>query len=181
MPHHCADLLDVWSVEGRFRHLIYSPKGAIEGVLIETEGLSAQFVTDVHDPVIALLCAGLREGQSLVVEGTEASPSAKGEAAHIVYRLERLVSIDGRKPRPARPQDQGVTGTVVRFNYAKHGAANGVVLDYGDFIHARPEGMERLDLKVGDKINAKGAAQWLITGKGRVIEAHRVNGTRIRD
>ena len=32
----------------------------------------------------------------------------------------------------------------MRLNYAKHGAANGVVLDNGDFVHTRPDGFAAL-------------------------------------
>ena len=82
-PHH---EIDVWSVEGSFQHLIYSPKGAIEGVLIDTDGVSTQFVTEPQDPLVADLFAKLRTGQTVVIEGTEAPPSPKGDAAHTVYR-----------------------------------------------------------------------------------------------
>ncbi|RYY69998.1 MAG: hypothetical protein EOO24_50195 [Comamonadaceae bacterium] len=174
MPHSRHEI-DVWSVEGRFQHLIYSPKGAIEGVLIDTDGVPTQFVTDPHDPSIADLFTALRAGQTLVIEGTDPGPSPKGEPAHSVYAFERLASIDGKEPKAPRPHED-VAGTVVRFNYARHGAANGVVLDNGDFIHTKPEGLDKLGLKIGDKVKAEGAARPLITGTGRVIEAHSVNG-----
>ncbi len=174
MPHP-HELVDVWSVEGRFQHLIYSPKGAIEGVLIDTDGVPTQFVTDPHDVSIADQFTGLRAGQALVIEGTDPGPSPKGEALHSVYVFERLASVDGKAPK--EPQAHGeVAGTVVRFNYAKHGAANGVVLDSGDFVHTKPDGFDTLDLKIGDKVKAEGAARPLATGTGRVIEAHSVNG-----
>jgi hypothetical protein len=168
-------MLDVWSVEGTFQHLIYSPKGAIEGVLIDTDGVATQFVTEPNDPSIAAQFAGLRQGQVLVIEGTEAGPSPKGEAVHTVYQFERLASVDGKKPAAPHPHLEAA-GTVVRFNYAKHGAPNGVVLDNGDFVHTKPDGMERLGLKVGDKVRAEGDARPLAVGKGRVIEARSVNG-----
>ena len=174
MPHP-HEMIDVWSVEGQFQQLVFSPKGGIEGVLIDTDGVPTQFVTDPHDPAVADLFGTLRAGQSLVIEGSEAGPSPKGEAAHSVYDFERLVSVDGKAPKAPQSHGDGV-GTVVRFNYAKHGAANGVVLDNGDFVHTRPDGFERLGLKVGDKVKAEGEARALVTGSGRVIEAHTVNG-----
>ncbi|WP_076998195.1 hypothetical protein [Variovorax sp. KK3] len=174
MPHP-HEAIPVWSVEGRFQHLIYSPKGAVEGVLIDTDGISTQFVIDPHDPSVAEQFTGLRAGQTLVVEGIEAGPSPKGEPAHTVYAFERLASVDGKEPATVRPHEEAA-GTVVRFNYAKHGAANGVVLDNGDFIHTRPEGLDRLGLKIGDKVKAEGAARPLVTSTGRVIEARSVNG-----
>lgn len=174
MPHP-HEMIDVWSVEGQFQQLVFSPKGGIEGVLIDTDGVPTQFVTDPHDPAVADLFGKLRAGQSLVIEGSEAGPSPKGEPAHSVYDFERLVSVDGKAPKAPQPRGD-VVGTVVRFNYAKHGAANGVVLDTGDFVHTRPDGFERLGLKVGDKVKAEGEARALVTGAGRVIEAHTVNG-----
>ncbi|MGJ7505896.1 hypothetical protein [Variovorax sp. GT1P44] len=178
MPHlHGHEMLDVWSVEGRFRQLIYSPKGTIEGVLIDTDGVSTQFVVDRHDPALAGQLAVLREGQALVIEGTEADPSPKGEPEHTVYQFERLASVDGKSlASPQHSHGGKAVGTVVRFNYAKHGVANGVVLDSGDFIHTKPDGMARLGLKIGDKVQAEGTARPLATGAGRVIEARSVNG-----
>jgi len=185
MPHSHEhnDTLDVWSVEGRFQHLIYSPKGGIEGVLIDTDGAATQFVFERHDEAAASAFAGLQVGQALVIEGTEEGPSpkgkTKGDAAHTVYRFERLASIDGQPPQHAKA-DERVDGAVVRFNYARHGEANGVVLDTGDFVHTRPDGLARLGLKIGDKVRAEGRAHLLVTGEGRVVEAARVNGRSVR-
>ena len=171
-PHPHQDL---WSIEGRFQQLIFSPKGAIEGVLIETDGLPTQFVVDPQDGAIADQLARLNVGQSVVLEGPEEPPSPKGEAAHFVYRLTRLASVDGReKSPPDQPGD--VSGKVVRLNYARHGVPNGVMLDTGDFVHTKPDGFERLGLKVGDKVHAEGPSRPLFTGHGRVVEAHTVNG-----
>ncbi len=174
MPHPYP-AIDVWSVEGTFQHLIYSPKGAIEGVMIETDGVPTQFVTDPQDPTVAERFAGLRPGQALTIEGTEAAPSPKGESDHTVYRFERLASVDGRDTEPLRAHD-GTRGTVVRFNHAKHGEPNGVVLDNGDFVHTRPDGLKRLGLQIGDTVQAEGPARPLVDGAGRVIEAVSVNG-----
>lgn len=166
---------DVWSVEGRFHHLIYSPKGGIEGLLIDTDGIPTQFVVDPHDAAMVGQLLALRGQPALVVEGREADPSPKGEGEHVVYRFERLAAIDGREPEPT-PHEAHTQGKVARFNFAKHGAANGVVLDNGDFVHTRPQGLEALALKVGDTVKAEGAAHPLASGCGRVIEARRVNG-----
>lgn len=172
MPH-AHETIDIWAVEGRFQHLIYSPKGGIEGLLIDTDGVPTQFVVDPQDPTIAELLAGLKPGQQLIVEGALAGPSPKGEAEHTVYQFERLASIDGRKQQAAEPLAT-TRGTVVRLNYAKHGAANGLVLDNGDFIHTRPDGFVALGAKVGDRIEAKGHARRLAAGNARVIEVDEV-------
>lgn len=174
MPHHPKSV-DLWSVEGQFQHLIYSPKGSIEGVLIDTGGIPTQFVMDPRSHTILELFGKLRTGQMIVIEGSEAEPSGKGESPHSIYDFKCLVSVDG-KALKAPPSQGHSAGTVVRFNYAKHGAANGVVLDNGDFIHTRPDGLARLGLKVGDKVDAVGEQRELVTATGRVIEAQRVNG-----
>jgi hypothetical protein len=177
MPHHHqpAEHDDIWSVEGRFQHLIYSPKGGIEGLLIETEGIVTQFAIDPDDAASVAQLLSLRRDQALVVEGREAGPSPKGDGEHVVYHFERLAAVDGRATHSAARETQ-VHGKVVRLNFAKHGAANGVVLDSGDFVHLRPQGMERLQLKPGDQVEAEGAAHPLVTVNGWVIEAHSVNG-----
>ncbi len=168
--------LDVWSVEGRFQQLIYSPRGEIEGVLIATDGVPTQFVIDPRDAAVAAPLRDLRHGQALVVEGLDTGPSSRGEPAHYVYAFERLVSVNGKRTSAPTTPHVDVAGTVVRFNYARHGEANGVVLDNGDFVHTKPDGLARLRLKIGDKVRAEGAARPLVTGTGRVIEAERVNG-----
>lgn len=170
-----AGTVDIWSVAGVFQQLVYSPKGAVEGVLIDTDGIPTQFVTDPHDMATGELLATLRPGQALVLEGTEAGASPKGEPPHTVYAFERLASVDGQPPRPT-PSQATVAGKVVRLNHARHGAPNGVLLDSGDFVHTRPDGFEQLGLKIGDRLEAVGPARPLATGGGRVIEAHRANG-----
>ena len=68
----------------------------------------------------------------------------------------------------------------MRVNYARHGAANGVILDTGDFIHTRPEGMAKLKLKVGDPVAADGDAQRLADDSGWAVEASMVNGKPVK-
>ncbi len=164
-------------IQGRFQHLIYSPRGGIEGVLLALDGRPAQIVFDKHDDESPLPFEHLREGQELVVEATLSSPSSKGESEHPVHDFVRLISVDGEKPAKRRAASGAAyKGVVARLNYARHGAANGVVLDTGDFIHAKPDGMAKLALKVGDKVEADGDAQMLSTGKGWAVEATTVNG-----
>nr|WP_145545955.1 hypothetical protein [Variovorax boronicumulans] len=172
-PEHAADD-DVWSVEGRFQHLVFSPKGGVEGFLIDTDGIVTQYVVDPHDAASVSQLLRLEDGQPLTVEGRKTPPSPKGEGEHVVYRFERLAAVEG--DAPAAPKDTEARGKVVRLNFARHGAPNGVVLDTGDFVHTRPDGMARLGLQIGDAVHAEGPAQPLVTGGGRVIEARRING-----
>ncbi len=164
-------------IDGRFVHLIYSPKGGIEGVLLDTDDGRVQIVFDHHDEEAHRPFEALSPGQALVIEAAPQKPSPKGEGEHPVHAFSKLKSVDGTKPeKPKRSRDAAYSGTVERLNYARHGAANGVVLDSGDFIHTKPDGMSRLKLEVGDRVEADGDAHLLATGRGWAVEATRVNG-----
>ncbi len=167
---HADDAL--WVLAGRLRHPIYSPRGDLEGLLVDVEDVAVQFVVA---PGSGEALADCRPGQAIVLEGQVAPPSPKGGAAHEVYLLHRVVSVDGQEPA-SREDDAAARGTVVRFNYARHGAPNGVVLDTGDFIHTRPEGFESLGFEIGMRVEARGESRPLRDGLGRVVEASMVNG-----
>ena len=171
MPAHPSERLS-----GRFVHAVYSPHGGIEGIVLDVDGTTLQVVLDHHDDVAGRVVAALRPAQTVDVDAVRQPPSSKGPAAHPVYALVKLRAVDGAKPEPKRDRGPAYVGTVARLNYARHGAANGVVLDTGDFIHTKPDGFARLKLKVGDHVEADGDAHWLATGHGWAVEATRVNG-----
>lgn len=168
------ETIEVWSLEGRFQHLLHSPRGEVEGAMIDVDGVPAQFTFSKQDERAARAFEALRPGQALVLEGTVATPPRHGEAAHEVYALERLVSIDGA---PAAPDEavRRVEGYVARIHHARHGEPNGVVLDTGDFVHMRPDGFAALSLQAGDAVEASGPARPLRGAPGHVIEARTVN------
>jgi len=169
------------SVNGEFQYLIFSPKGAVEGVLLDVEREPTQIVFDRHDEESSGDFETLKQGQKVVVRAKREGPSPKGESKHAVFGYVRLISIDGRKPNKRKAaKGAAFTGVVTRFNYARHGEPNGVVLDTGDFVHTKPEGLVGLKLKVGDKVSADGESRSLEVGGGRVVEAVRVNGKRIK-
>lgn len=170
------------ALDGQFVHLIYSPKGGIEGALLQVDGEPLQLVFEGHDDPAGALFAALNPGQAVSAEAWPEPPSPKGKAQHAVCRFERLLAVDGRKPaKPqAGPLAGGFSGVVVRLNFARHGEANGVVLDSGHFIHTKPDGMARLKLKVGDTVRADGEARPLAVGGGWVVEATEVNGKGVR-
>ncbi len=169
------------SVNGKFQYLIFSPKGSVEGVLLNVDRKPAQIVFARQDAAAPRGFTGLKKGQRVVVQAKRHGPSPKGESDHAVFGFISLTSIDGRKPaKRAAETPAGFTGVVKRINYARHGEPNGVVLDTGIFVHTKPEGFAALKLKVGDKIRADGAARALQTGGGQVVEATLVNGKRIR-
>jgi hypothetical protein len=170
-----------YAIEASFKHLIFSPHGGVEGVLLESADGPLQLVFERHDEASPLAFDAVREGQTVVVDAAPQGPSDKGEGAHPVYLHRRLRSVDGRKPaKPKAAAGAAYQGTVVRFNYARHGAPNGVVLDTGDFIHTRPDGLARLKLKIGDVVRADGDAQLLASGTGWAVEAVSVNGRKIK-
>ena len=173
LPHDDDSL---WVLAGRLRHPIYSPKGDLEGLFVDVEDVAVQFVV-AHGASEAI--ADYRPGQSIVLEGQSAPPSPKGDAEHEVYLLHRVVSIDGRELGSGQAEDAAARGTVVRFNYARHGAPNGVVLDTGDFVHTRPEGFESLGFEIGMHVEAHGESRPLRDGLGRVVEASIVNGIAV--
>jgi len=170
--HHVQE-----TIEGRFEQLIFSPGGQIEGALLSVAKSPVQIAVE---PWQSDSYAGLeraRKGQKVVVRAMVQGPSKHGESEHPIYDLVELVSINGAAPR-AKPDDagSGYKGKVVRFNYARHGEPNGVVLDTGDFIHMRPGGFALFGLAVGDAVEAEGDAQRLVTDDGWAVEATVVNG-----
>jgi hypothetical protein len=170
---------EVWSIEGLFKHLIYSPKGGIEGVMIEADGIPAQFVFGRGNDDASHL-RDLAPGRHLTLEGTEAKPWPKGPDAHAVYEFKRLAGLDGEAVHDAGKPGR-VEGKVVRMNYARHGEANGVVLDSGDFVHIRPDRFAKLALALGGDVQASGPGRPLADGSGRVIDAVEVNGKHLDD
>ncbi len=165
---------------GTFTQIIYSPRGGVEGFLLKVDDEPVQFVVDKHDEALPSVVAALETGQQLIVTGEPTPPSSKGAGAHVVQSLVKLVSIDGAAPKKIKAGSQGYSGTVIRFNYAKHGAPNGYVLDSGDFIHVKPDGFLRLKLQIGDRIKADGDAHFLETGSGWAVEATSVNGKKLK-
>jgi hypothetical protein len=163
-----------------FEQPIYAPDGAIEGALVKVDDELSQLVVDRGDEKSAEALGATKPRQRLIVLATLQAPSAKGPSEHPVYVLAKIVSIDGAKPKrvPRVPPASPYNGKVVRFNYARHGEKNGVgvVLDSGDFIHLKPEGFEKMKLKVGDHVAANGDAWPLATGVGYVVEPTMLNG-----
>lgn len=164
-------------LQGRFRHLVYAPHGEVEGLVLAQDDTPVQVVFARHDDESPAPFTLLQPGCMLVIEATPAAPSPKGEAAHPVYDFGRLLTVDGQPPADAPDTPaSGYRGRVARFNYARHGAINGVVLDSGDFLHLKPEGFAQLSLVIGDHVEADGDAQPLVDGRGWAVEARVVNG-----
>lgn len=173
MPHlQLAPTEQVWSLSGTVSYWVYGPRGEAQGLMLDVDGNAVQFVIA---PQEAAQLRGLEVGQPVEIEGSF-DDHVKGTREHDVYRFTRLVlpALDH-----SDEADGAVTGVVVRINHAKHGEANGVVLDTGDFIHTRPHGFEALGLKLGDLVTAYGERRPLFDGAGCAVEATEVNGVVI--
>ena len=167
-------------LEGKFQHVFYSPKGQVEGLMLDVDGEVIQVIFEHHDKDSAKHFLSLKQGQVLVIKATTKALAPKGVRAHLVYTFIHLDSIDGHKPtKHIGAKNAASSGVVAYFNYARHGAANGVVLDTGDFIHVKPEGFSRFTLKVGDRVSAAGAIHQLLSGTRRVVDAVRINGKNV--
>jgi hypothetical protein len=166
------------TIECLFEQPTYAPDGTVEGALVRLEGTRSQLVVDHGDERAADVLGAIKAGERLIVQANLQGPSPKGPPEHPIYTLAKVISIDGLKPARAKraPVPAPYKGMVVCFNYARHGAKNGVVLDTGDFIHLKPEGFARFKPTVGDRVEADGDAWPLASGAGYVVEAVSFNG-----
>lgn len=165
----------------------FAPKGEIGALLIET----AEGLVQVNIPGELREQAPGLVGQEVALRtGPEPKVEDHPRGDHPVRKFKAFAgdgaeasagSTAGAKPPKPRPWAAGtfeVAGTVARLNYAKHGEANGVVLDSGDFVHLKPEGMKQTGLKVGQSVTARGGGTTSDVGT-RAIEAEEVNGTKL--
>ncbi len=149
-----------WQLSGTVLQTVYSPKGTIEGLLLDVEGVTVQFVCEQD---LSSAVQSLAPGAEVTCTGSVRPSSDKGEAHHDVYDLSGIEGLVDQAPEVA-------SGRVVRINFAKHGEPNGVVLDSGDFLHLKPSGMRAAGWKVGDQVSASGPRRPLVDGHGSVVE-----------
>ena len=159
-------------LSGTCQHLLFSPKGAIEGLLLTKRGMTVQvsMATDVAGSLLKKIGPGKR---LRLLVSLDRSPRT-AEAAHPVYEFVGLADASGQEIPPA----DGLTsikGVVARIHFARHGQPNGVVLKTGEFIHLRPHGMAATNLDVGSKVVATGEVRTTVLGT-RMLEAHHANG-----
>ena len=57
--------------------------------------------------------------------------------------------------------------------------SNGVILESGEFIRTRPDGMKRLKLEVGSKVIARGELRMIVLGT-LLVEARDINRATIK-
>jgi hypothetical protein len=151
-----------------------SPKGGIEGFVLHSEGQTVQ--VNVSSDVGFAVVRGIGQNVEATVAAEPATAKhSKGE--HPVFSLVTLKGADGKALIHSAGDGAIATvqGVVKRINYTRHGEANGVVLESGDFVHVKPAGMKRVALKVGDHVTAEGTSASMPLGQ-LVIEAKTVNG-----
>lgn len=145
---------------GIVRTFNVSPKGGLEGLLMESDGEIIQI--NFRPEWANDIAAAAAEGKELKAE-VEAEEK-HGQASHNVFRLTGLGGHNGR-----------FSGKVKHLNYALHGEANGAILESGDFLHVKPHGAAALGLKPGMKVKGVGRTKPMFDGH-QVIEAEEVNG-----
>ena len=114
-----------------------SPKGHIEGALVETASGRVQINFPRHDAEALAQSMGVDSKIDILAE----LESSEGE--HPVYR--------------AADAAGEASGTIVRLNYALHGEVNGYILDDRTFLHVKPDGAKKHKLCVGEKVKATGS------------------------
>ena len=115
-----------------------SPKGQIEGAVIETDSGLAQLNFAKHGADARMMSLGVQVDVAVELEHDHGD--------HPVYA-----------PSDA---DGQADGTIVRMNYALHGDINGYHLDDGTFVHVKPHDAKRYALRIGAKITATGARRF---------------------
>jgi hypothetical protein len=170
--------LDAEHLNGVVQAYNFSPKGGVEGLLL-TEGYRT---IQVNIPPDASLMATHAAAVGQAVQVT-ASPEGHEvpDAEHPVYRLISFEPSNGTGSAVDEPPHEGIVsveGTVSRFNYARHGEPNGVVLDNGDFLHLKPDGMKKVGLRVGQEVAAEGRARPMALRR-RVIDVEVVDGVAL--
>ncbi len=174
------------TLRGTVRALNFAPKGEVAGWMVEVEGTIVQ----VNIPPDQADLVRDRIGREVEVEvGPEPKVADHPTGDHRVYKIVAGADQSKRGPgaggpghKPPHPPEHAVsaevTGHVQRLNYAKHGEANGVVLDTGDFVHLKPDGMKQVGLQVGQPVTARGKGRPTATG-GKAIDAEVVNGMEL--
>ncbi|HYQ14150.1 MAG TPA: hypothetical protein VEQ58_00270 [Polyangiaceae bacterium] len=129
-----------------------SPKGVVEGVLVDTGKGLIQLNFPKH---------AARGSSATFTVGQQLQLQAKletDEYEHPVYELAET--------------ETSVAGAITRLNYARHGEINGFHLDDGTFVHLTPEIASEYDLRVGAHAAASGALR--LGDAATVIDARRV-------
>jgi hypothetical protein len=161
-------------LSGTCLQLLFSPKGGIEGALMKVKGSVLQL--SMQPDAGAAFARATGPGKRLrVLAAADHSPKTR-DGAHPVYQFEALADVQGRALELAAndPANTTIKGIVAALHYARHGQPNGVVLETGEFIHMRPNGMAQVGLGVGARVSAVGGLRMTVLGT-KLLEAREVN------
>jgi len=167
MPHESKPEM----LTGHLQQLLFSPKGGIEGMLLTMDSTVIQVSMEPGAADVEALKRSI--GQQIEVKASADHSPKTRHGVHPVYQLERIMKLAGKTYKSAGDA-QPVRGIVASIHYAKHGEPNGVILDSGEFIHTRPDGMKKLKLEVGSRVVAHGESRMTVLGTP-LIEAQEVN------
>ncbi len=159
------------TLSGELHRLLFSPKGGIEGLLLNVGAETIQVSMAPGSIDARVLAAAV--GKPVEVQAAAAHSPKTKQAAHPVYDLDRITVLAG-EAFESTDDAPSVSGIVSAIHYAKHGEPNGVILETGEFIHTRPPGMKKLKLKAGSKVVARGELRMTVLGNP-LIEADEVN------
>jgi hypothetical protein len=161
-------------IHGPCQQMLFSPKGAIEGVLVKMKSHLVQ--VSVPHAVGEVLTQLTGPGKPLhLLAHRDSSPKSAG-GAHPVYEFLSFADVAGEpiKTPHTEPSETTIEGVVQTWHFARHGEANGVMLESGEFIHLKPKGMAAAGLDIGSKVLAIGRVGMTALGT-RMLEARRVN------
>jgi hypothetical protein len=161
-------------IHGTCQQLLFSPKGGIEGALVKMKGRVLQ--VSVPPERGGALAQATGPGRQLRVLAVPDRSPKTAQGAHPVYKFAAFADVAGQ-PVEVAPAESGHTrikGVVGAWHYARHGEPNGVILESGEFIHLRPQGMVAAGLDIGSKVQAVGDLRMTALGT-RMLEAHQVN------
>jgi hypothetical protein len=161
-------------ISGICQQLLFHPKGGIEGALVKIKGAVVQVT--VPPASAAALAQATGPGKRLRVLAVADTSAKTADADHPVYQFESFADATGQAIQLAavEPDNTTIKGTVAAVHFARHGQANGVILESGEFIHLRPHGMLQAGLVIGAKVNALGTVRMTVLGT-RMLEARQVN------
>jgi len=161
-------------INGTCQQLLFSPKGGIEGILVKMKGKILQ--VSMRPETGAMLAFVTVPGKRVRLLAVPDHSPKTSKASHPVYLFESFADATGHSVELADtdPENTTIKGIVAAFHFARHGQANGVILEGGDFIHLKPQGMVQSGLVIGSKVNAVGKVRKTLLGT-RLLESRHVN------
>ncbi len=162
-------------LNGTCRQFLFSPDGAIAGVLLTIKGRTVQIRLPADIGVAVSRMTGVGRRLRLLAEADPATPP---EGA--LYPLYAFTSFTDAAGRPvetaiAAAGREELKGMVDCLHFGPHGEPDGVVLVSGELVHLGAAGMIATGLKAGSKLRALGEVRITLLGT-RMLRATQVNG-----